>query len=169
MTDFDGENSFGTWTLKVIDENFFDTGTLTAWTLELHEEDLFTCDPVGGPPTPGEASAAPEYLTVTDYDDATGDVTIAYTSACQAAGHTVYSGDLAQVASLSWDGAACGLGSTGEASFDPGEGSRFFVVVGQDGSREGSYGRNSDDAERPEATGFGACDLSQELFDACED
>ncbi|UCF66435.1 MAG: proprotein convertase P-domain-containing protein, partial [Acidobacteriota bacterium] len=172
MSDFDLENSAGTWTLDVVDNGPFDWGSLDAWTLELHQADDFVCQPLGGPSTtPGEPSwvqngAAP--LLVTGYDPGSGQVSITFDTACDTADTAAYSGSLAGVASYAWDDVACGLGTSGSASFNPGAGSRFFVIVGQSASAEGSYGRSSAPAERPEASGFGACDLPQDLSNACD-
>jgi hypothetical protein len=124
---------------------------------------------VGGPPTPGETSPPADWLLVTGYDGGSGEVTVTYTPACQAADHAAFSGPLVSGGAFpGWDGAACDLGTSGTAVFDPGGGSRYFVLVAQDGAAEGSYGRDGTGAERPEATGVGSCDLPRNLFDACE-
>ena len=122
------------------------------------------------PTTPGEASkvgsGAPPLL-VTGYNRATGMVTVTYAPACGASGHVAYSGPLAQVRVLKWDRAVCSLGVSGTASFNPGAGNRYFVIVGQGASAEGSYGRTSSGTERPEAAGVGTCDLPQTLSNPC--
>ncbi len=123
-----------------------------------------------GSNSPGEASkvqsgSAP--LLVTGYNQKTGRVTVTFAPACAATGHVAYSGPLAQVNLLKWDRAVCSLGTTGTATFDPGTGSRYFVIVGQGASAEGSYGRRSDGTERPEAAGGGTCDLPQNLSNSC--
>ncbi|UCF67463.1 MAG: proprotein convertase P-domain-containing protein [Acidobacteriota bacterium] len=165
MADFDGENAVGEWRLKVVDDAAFNSGTLESWQLELHPPDDFVCAPPLAANGPGEASdpsgAAPALL-VTSYDGATEEVTISYAPACDATDHAAYSGALDAVAGLPWDEVACGLGTTGSATFDPGAESRFFVVVGQHASREGSYGRDSAGNERNEADAVGACDLPLE-------
>ncbi len=120
--------------------------------------------PVAG--VPGEASrgqAPQEQLQVSAYDKLTGDITIRYTPACDATDHTIYYGPLDQVSSYAYSGAACQVGTTGSAAFNPGPGSFFFVIVGHNGTAEGSYGRDSAGAERPEDTGTPACDLPQDL------
>ena len=94
-------------------------------------------------------------------------VSVTYTPACDATDHTLVWGALAAVSTYSYAGAVCGIGTSGSASFDPGAGSVFFLVVGTTGSAEGSYGTDSLGNERPEATGMGACDRPQHLGAAC--
>jgi hypothetical protein len=64
----------------------------------------------------------------------------------------------------------CGVGNTGLASFDPGTIAPgtllYFVVVGQNATREGSYGLGTA-GERAEAVGLGTCDLTQDLSGTC--
>lgn len=116
---------------------------------------------------PGESSIQQypgEQMMVTAWDTGSGLMEISYTPACDAVEHTVYLGDLAGVSSYSWTDAACNLGASGTATFEPGAGSVFFVVVGHDGAAEGSYGRDSLGFERPEDVGTPGCDLSQDLL-----
>jgi CSLREA domain-containing protein len=99
-------------------------------------------------------------------------VDITFTPACGASDHAVYWGTTPIAGSLVWTNSACGLGTFGVATFDPGTpalGEAFyFAVVGQNGTREGSYGQDSALAERPEAPGFvGFCDLPQSLTNTC--
>ncbi len=97
-------------------------------------------------------------------------VALTYTPACGATDHVVYWGTTPITGSVSWTMAACGRGTTGAASFDPGNppsGRAFyFVVVGQNATKEGSYGAGSS-AERPEAVGVGTCDRPLDLTGAC--
>lgn len=110
-------------------------------------------------PVPGESSASNE-LRAARGSGTTVDV--AYAAACSAADHAAYWGVGPIPGALSWSGSACGLGISGNASFDPGSPSPgkflYFVVVGYTNDDEGPYGSNSAGAERPEATGVGACD-----------
>jgi hypothetical protein len=80
--------------------------------------------------------------------------------------HAIYWGLTPFLGAAHWVAVTCGVGVTGAASFDPGIPPPgiviYSVIVGQNGSVEGSYG----DA-RPEAVGFGACDLRQELTVSC--
>ncbi len=121
-----------------------------------------------GPATPGEASeAGATPLLVTGYDRTTGEVTVSFDPACTSTDHAAYSGPLGQVDLLQWDRAVCGLGVSGTATFDPGAGDRYFVIVGQSTTAEGSYGSKSDGTQRPEAVGVGICDQTQDLSNPC--
>ncbi len=115
---------------------------------------------------PGESSIqdfAGEQMMVTGQDSGTGLVDISFTAACQATDHTIYIGDLAGVSTQSWTNAACNVGVSGTASFDPGIGDVFFVIVGHDGIGEGSYGHLSSGLERDEDIGTPGCDIPQNL------
>ncbi|HEX5041645.1 MAG TPA: hypothetical protein VFV75_02005 [Candidatus Polarisedimenticolaceae bacterium] len=97
----------------------------------------------------------------------TSRIEVAYTAACDATDHTLVWGDLGAVATYTYAGAVCGIGTSGTASFDPGGGSVFFLVVGSTASAEGSYGLGVAGAERPEFTGGGVCARPQQLGAAC--
>jgi hypothetical protein len=114
---------------------------------------------------PGEAShwSPPEEQMLASLNGTTGAVDLTYTPACDATDHTVYYGDLANIGTYGYADAACYVGTTGTASFDPGPGSWFFLVVANNGSEEGSYGTDTAFAERPEASGVGVCDMPQNL------
>jgi len=101
-------------------------------------------------------------------------LTMAYTPACGATDHVAYVGSGGPGAlngPLAWTAAHCGLGVSGAASFDPGSPAAgtflYFVIVGQDSEQEGSYGRNSAGAERPEAVGLGVCDQPRAVLPTC--
>jgi hypothetical protein len=114
---------------------------------------------------PGEASHqdVPTDLMLAAYNQVNGQIDLTYTPACDATDHTVYYGDLSSVSSYGYADAACFLGASGTASFDPGSGSWFFLIAASNGSDEGSYGKNSIGVERPEADGVGVCDVPQDL------
>lgn len=117
---------------------------------------------------PGEAATgALAPLRVTAFDRATGTMTISYGVPCGATDHAVVWGPLAQVSTYGWNGQACSIGNTGTASFTPGPGNRFLVVVARNGSREGSYGTDGDGAERP-PFGSGACGATFDLAGRCD-
>jgi hypothetical protein len=61
----------------------------------------------------------------------------------------------------------CNRGTSGTTSFTPGPGNRFWLIVGNNGAKEGSYGRNSAGAERAEDTGASACNIPQDLSASC--
>ncbi len=119
--------------------------------------------------TPGEATE----LVVTGYDAAMGILSITYVPACAAADHHIEFGRLEDVGTLSYSGQVCGIGTSGAyGSFDPGPGSYFFLVVGDDGiGIEGSYGTSSIDGmpvERPEDLLDPVCSRVQDLSQRCD-
>jgi len=106
---------------------------------------------------PGEA-----FQTVSHYDRATGRISLAYAPGCDAADHTIYYGDLADVSTATYSGSKCFVGVDGKASFNPQMRDAFFLIVANDGTEEGSYGLFGDGAtERGEDTGTAFCDLPQ--------
>jgi hypothetical protein len=117
---------------------------------------------------PGEAShqdLANDHMLAA-WNPASGEVEVAYTAACDAVDHTIYYGDLAFVSSYGYTDAACFLGASGTASFDPGSGNSFFLVVANDAAEEGSYGSwlsGGATDERDEASGLPACDYPRNL------
>jgi hypothetical protein len=112
--------------------------------------------------TPGEADAMHA-----SYNAATGAIDVTYAVPCDSANHRIVYGPLSGVASYAWSGMACNLGISGNASFDPGPGNAFFVIVANDATAEGSYGKDGAGVERPEANS-GACDLPQHLANRCD-
>ena len=119
------------------------------------------CEPESCIPTPG----AVEDLEV--QPGLLNKLLISYTPGCAASDHTVVSGPLDQVATYGYDDQECGIGVSGTHLFDPGPGSRFFLVVANDGGTvEGSYGSSSD-GERPEDLGDPSCSLTQDLNQPC--
>ena len=113
---------------------------------------------------PGEASDPTDSAPLrAAWNAAAARVDLTYAPACDATDHTVYWGDLGLVSSYTWSGAACFGGTSGAIGFDPGPGSVFFVVVGNYGASEGSYGRSAAGVERPEAAGLPACDYVQDV------
>lgn len=72
---------------------------------------------VQGSPAPGEASAAG---SMTARRGAGTAVLVDYTPACTATDHAAYWGTGAIAGTLAWTASACGLGTDGTTSFDPG-------------------------------------------------
>jgi hypothetical protein len=103
------------------------------------------------------------------YNAATGMVEVNYAQACDATDHTIYFGDLGDVASYLYSDAECNVGNTGAASFDPGGMDRaFFVIVGNNAAVEGSFGVDGAGAERPEdLPATTVCELPQDLTGTC--
>jgi hypothetical protein len=118
--------------------------------------------------TPGEASDSTLGAMTASHNKGTGQIDVTYATPCGTSDHRIYWGDLADVSTYNWSGSACSLGTSGSASFDPGPGSVFFVIVASDASYEGSYGTDSTPAERPQAVGVGSCDLPQDLAGRCD-
>ncbi|MCU0231396.1 MAG: hypothetical protein MUC67_08450 [Acidobacteria bacterium] len=120
-------------------------------------------------PGPGEASPPNAPLFARRGPGASTAIDLTYAPAPCAAGHTIYwstrAGPLA--GPPAWSAQACGFDSSGAAAFDPGPlaaGSwLYFVVVGHDGAREGSYGRDAGGAERPPAGVLPVCSFEQDL------
>ena len=80
-----------------------------------------------------------------------GDLTLSWGASCDAGDddYGIYEGELGNF--WSHEIAVCGtLGNTFD-TITPGPGSRYFIVVPQNGDSEGSYGRRSNNAKRPAA------------------
>ncbi len=119
--------------------------------------------------TPGESSGGSLGLMIASaYDLQTGAITIEFDPGCVTTDHTIYYGDLASVASMIFSGQECHVGTTGSATFTPGPGSIFWLIVGNDGAVEGSYGVDSEGTERPEDIALTECALPQDLVDRCD-
>jgi hypothetical protein len=131
---------------------------------------ILTLTPVvaGAPGEASRQSEAAEQL-LAGYNGATGEIEVSYTPGCGCTNHTIYYGDLANVASYDYAGAACWRGANGSTSFDPaGVTDAFFLIVGNDGTIEGGYGRDGSGAERLEDTSTVGCDLPQDLSGTCD-
>jgi subtilisin-like proprotein convertase family protein len=153
LSGFDGESITGSWKLTVHDNVEIDSGAVMLWCLL---PTLAT--------TPGESSGASYApLRVTGRDDVTGDISLSFETACGATSNNIYFGPLSAVGSAGWSGEDCAIG-TGPTYdyFNPGTGSYFFVVVGNDGSAEGSYG-----SLRP-PYGADSCGQTQTLMNSCD-
>jgi hypothetical protein len=97
-------------------------------------------------------------------------IELAYLPGCGTLDNAVYWGTGPVVGAPVWTSAACGLGNSGQATFDPGEPAPgtflYFVIVAQSAAKEGSYGTGAA-GERAEAVGLGACDKPQDLTGTC--
>ena len=126
-------------------------------------EDTASCDSVmmSGP---GE----PHILGVRK-DPATGAILIEYDPACFAVDNNIEIGPLEMVSSYAYSWHDCSIGNTGAYGFNPGSGDYFFLIVANDGEgKEGSYGRNSSNEERPEDQTDWSCSLVQSLGNRCD-
>ena len=129
---------------------------------------------IPGPCTSGVAphpkEASPDgHMTASRSTPGTA-VDVVYAPGCGTLDNAVYWGVGPIAGSPVWTNAACALGNTGHAVFDPGglppDTLLYFVIVGQNAADEGSYGAGSA-GERPEAVGIGACDKPQDLTGTC--
>jgi hypothetical protein len=97
-------------------------------------------------------------------------VDLAYLPGCGTLDNTVYWGTGPIAGSVAWTNAACAVGNTGRATFDPGDPAPnsfvYFVIVGESATKEGSYGTGAS-GEREEAIGIGACDKPRDLTGTC--
>ena len=119
--------------------------------------------------TVGEASKqseAPEQM-LASWDSVAGLIDVTYMPACGAVDHNIYFGSLSAVGTYDWSGVECSVGISGTTSFDPLLDNAFFLIVGEDGTSEGSYGRDWNGVERPEDTGAAACERPQDLGNSC--
>lgn len=119
------------------------------------------------PPNPKEASPAGSPMTAFKADG--GAVQIDFAPGCGATGHSVYWGWGPIAGTIRWSDSVCDIAP--DDVFDPGDNGPgqwcYFAVVAQNGSAEGSYGRDSSGIERPEAENVGLCDLPMTLTGVC--
>jgi hypothetical protein len=94
-------------------------------------------------------------------------VNVTYTPACGATQHTVYAGNLNTLGTsgIVWSQRACSLGASGSLSFTP-TGNAYFVVVGNNGTNEGSYGQTSSGERLPAGVGT-PCAYTQSFSGSC--
>lgn len=143
-------------------------GTTTVQTAVAADQ-ILTIVPAGGTGgAPGEASGNAGSPMRASHDPGSGNIDVTYTAACDATEHTIYYGNLADVSTHGYSGAECGVGTSGSASFDPGPGDFFFVVVGTNATDEGSYGLDGSGSERPEDIATTGCDRPQDLSGTCD-
>lgn len=128
-----------------------------------------TPPPINAPGDVSGPTQAP--LLVTGYTPATEAIAFTYTPACDASGHTIHYGSLANIATYGWAAADCSIGVAGSGSFIPNPAvgdSIFWVIVGTNSAWEGSYGVNSAGVERPPNPNAGACYRAQNVAPVCE-
>jgi len=119
--------------------------------------------------SPGEVSKTVSML-VTAYDKLSGAVTVSYGVACSATNNHVEYGPLSTLSTYVYSGQACAIGTTGTASFAVPDGS-FFLVVADNATNEGSYGKRRTSGaliERPEDTTSVTCQKPQNLATRCD-
>jgi len=135
-------------------------------------EDLVSCAVDCTSPTPGEAGSHAAGMMMADYDRTSGIISLTWADGCATTDHVVEYGELtpANLAAYQWIGQECGLGTGSDYGWTPpaSPDSLFFVIVGNDGVVEGSYGTDSSFAERPEDSVSSSCPLPQELTARCD-
>lgn len=166
----------GTYKIRLT-ENAGGTATLTGSTLNVVKNAVTHCTVANciGAPNPKEASPSGSPLTGTK--GAGSAVDVLYTPGCGTTDHVIYWTKTASqtLVGISWANAACGRGNSGSTSFDPGAlvGGEwvYFLVVGQNGSKEGSYGQDFIGGiahERAEANNaMWPCNRPQDLSGTC--
>lgn len=114
--------------------------------------------------TPGEVSD----LTVTSHDPGSSALTFSYTSGCATTGNKLVFGNLQDVDLYDYLGEACNLGDSGSFvwAYPPTPEALYILLVGDDGTAEGSYGQDGIGAERPKK--LGGCWLPQDLSRSCD-
>ena len=122
--------------------------------------------------TPGEAGAPGSQMLLASYDAGTGALSLTFGDGCETTDHVIQYGELTQagIASYSWSGQVCGLGTGDAYEWTPPASpeSLFFVVVGNNGVVEGSYGVDGAGLERPEDALGADCPLPQDLANRCD-
>ena len=107
-------------------------------------------------------------MQVTAFDKVSGNVTISYASGCGTSDNTIEYGPLASLPDYGYEGQVCAVGNSGSATFTLPAGTYFFLIVGNDGAKEGSYGLGQGGNERPEDTTSVACPIPQDLSQRCD-
>jgi hypothetical protein len=122
----------------------------------------------GAVQTPGEVSRDPlALLAVTQHDPASGTLTLSFEAGCGTLDTSLHYGPLAQVSAYGYAGEVCNTGATASYTWDysMAPDASFFLIVGHDGTNEGSYGTNSELVERPPNA---TCARPQNLEDRCD-
>jgi hypothetical protein len=123
----------------------------------------------GGGAGPGEASPPAAPLTVRRGSGSPTAIDVTYSPAPCASDHSVYRSTRSTplMGPATWSAVDCLVGADGSASFDPGPLAPgtwlYFVVVGNDGVREGSYGRDAAGGERAPAGALPGCSYAHDL------
>jgi hypothetical protein len=160
MGDFLGENVSGTWSLAVSDNADLDFGTLNSWSLLVQGPAQYACTPAFSRPAgriPDGFRVRGTPLTVGHAGG--GDITLSWGYSCLAADSDfgIYEGTIGDF--TSHVDRFCSTAGAPTMTFTPGAGNMYYLVVPQNGTREGSYGSGTGGAERGQ--GASAC-MTQE-------
>jgi hypothetical protein len=121
------------------------------------------------PGAPGEtAGSGLPALLVAAHDPVAGTISLSFGTPCGVYNNNIESGALDQVSTYSYDTQECNIGNTGAYTWSYPLSSTFFVIVGNNGVVEGSYGTDSDLAERPEDATSSACPIQRSLLGRCD-
>lgn len=114
--------------------------------------------------TPGEVMD----LQIVTHDPNTRTLSLSYVSGCATTGNKIVFGSLHDVGLYDYLGEACDLGDPGSLDwvYPPAPDAIYVLMVGEDGTAEGSYGQDSNGAERPKK--LGGCWLPQDLARRCD-
>jgi len=127
------------------------------------------CMPVTA--SPGE-TAGDTLLQVLVTASTATTISTSYGPACGVTGNTIAFGPLSNVSTYGYSGETCGFDNSGSVTWDYAAAgaptSLFFLIVGNDGALEGSYGTDSDGTERPRHTTNVSCLLPQNLAGRCD-
>ncbi|HEX5042452.1 MAG TPA: hypothetical protein VFV75_06075 [Candidatus Polarisedimenticolaceae bacterium] len=108
------------------------------------------------PPVPDGARVPGAQMTASRAANGV-DIDLAWDAvSCPADDYNVFYGALADVATYTYSGAACDLGTTGTATFAAPAGDLFFLIVSQDGPIEGVHGFDGTGKAVPASAG-GQC------------
>jgi hypothetical protein len=127
------------------------------------------CTVVGA--TPGEVSRGGQpQLLVTAHNPVTRQMALSYGPACTTTDNTIYYGPLTAVSTYGYSGQQCAIGNTGAYTwtYPASPSAFFFLVVGRNGTNEGSYGKSSANVERPRYAANAVCPLPQDLAHRCD-
>ena len=123
-------------------------------------------------PVPAEAGQVTDMMVITGFDDVTGTMSIQFGVPCSAADHTIEFSELtrANLETWNWIGQECSLGTSGTYDWATAgtPTAMFFVVVPNNGTSEGSYGRSTYGAERSEDALSATCPMNQDLVYVCQ-
>ena len=136
LSSANGIHSVGTWGLKAVDDATSNLGTLQNWTLML----TYPSSPCAQPVPDGTFGAA---MTSARAAADGSSINLGWdASTCTATGYKVLYGPLSSVSSYVVGGSACGLGTSGTATWNSvPAGDLWYVVVATDGAgTEGSWG-----------------------------
>jgi hypothetical protein len=130
-------------------------------------EGAFMVEIQGPPPVPDGSSSVPgtQMLAQRNVNGTDIDVTWDVTG-CPAPEYNLFYGDLSGVSTYTYTGAACGIGTTGQATFTPPSGDLFFMIASEDGTGiEGVHGYDSQGRARPASAG-GMCGVTNQIRSA---